>query len=78
MSRLGSITNNHLALECSLCGHTAQVAVVDLISALGRECSVQDAARKARCSRCHAKGHATFRIIFIGGSGDAMLGSRSG
>lgn len=77
MSRLGSITNNHLALECGLCGHAAQVAVVDLIAVLGRECSVHDAARKARCSHCHAMGHATFRIIYIGSSGDAMLGARS-
>ena len=40
MTRLASITNNHLALECGLCGHNSQLAVIDLIQRLGRECSV--------------------------------------
>lgn len=76
MTELASISNNHLALECSLCGHNSQIAVADLLPRVGRDCTVQEVVRNARCTNCRVKGQATFRIVFFGGSGDAMLGAR--
>ena len=75
MTELASVTNNHLALKCTLCRHSAEVAVTSLIERFGRDMDVRDAARRARCSRCHVKGQNTFSIIYIGGSRDAMLGA---
>jgi len=76
MTRLGSITNNHLALSCDLCGHSALIPVTALIEAFSREATVQHAASRARCSQCNVRGKNAFRIVFIGGSGEAMLGTR--
>jgi len=76
MTRLASITNNHLALSCDLCGHSAMMPVTALIEVFGREATVQHAAKRARCSRCKVRGQNTFRIVFVGGSGEAMLGAR--
>jgi hypothetical protein len=74
MTKLGSISNNHLAVMCQ-CGHSANLPVVDLIARYGREKSVSELTRKFRCGECGARGQNTFRIIFIGGSGEAMLGA---
>ncbi len=76
MTRLASITNNHLALTCDLCGHSAHMPVKALIEAFGMDMDARDAARRARCTRCRVKGQNTFRIIYVGGSGEAMLGAR--
>ena len=75
MTQLASITNNHLALTCDLCGHTGMIAVTDLIRLFGRDMDARDAAKRARCSRCHVKGQTTFQIIYVGASGEAMLGA---
>ncbi|MHA6326784.1 hypothetical protein [Roseivivax sp. CAU 1753] len=78
MTRLDSITKNHLALTCSLCGHTSMVAVKYLIDTVGRETDVQEVVPKLRCSKCHVKGQATFVITYVGGSGEALLGAKQG
>lgn len=75
MTRLASITNNHLALSCDLCGHSALLPVTAAIEAFGLDATVQHVASRARCSRCKAKGQNTFRIVFVGGSGEALLGA---
>ena len=78
MTRLASISNNHLALTCDLCGHTNLVAVQTLIEHLGKETTVHHAVTNCRCSNCQVKGKASFRIVFVGGAGDAMLGAQQG
>ena len=75
MTKLASITINHLAFQCDLCGHNGEVAVTSLIEVLGGEMNVCDVSKRARCSRCHVKGQNTFRILYIGASRDAMLGA---
>jgi len=67
MTRLASISNNHLGLQCDLCGHNSLLAVQLLIDRLGRDTNVHDAVAKLRCSKCHAKGKASFVITYVGG-----------
>jgi hypothetical protein len=76
MTQLRSITNNHLALKCEACGHNSMIAVQHLIDRLGREITVHEVIPKMRCSHCKTKGQASFVITFVGGSGEAMLGTR--
>jgi len=40
----------------------------------GKEVTVKEVVKKARCSNCGQKNNFEFRIIYIGGSYDAMLG----
>ena len=68
MTRLASISNNHLGLQCDLCGYNSLLAVQLLIDRLGRETSIHDAVRKLRCSNCGAKGKASFVISYVGNS----------
>ena len=74
MTKLGSISNNHLAAMWQ-CGHSANLAVVDLIARYGKKKSVSELTRKFRCGKCGARGQNTYRIIYVGGSGEAMLGA---
>jgi len=74
MTKLASISHNHIAVFCQ-CGHSANLPVADLIARYGTEKSVSELTRKFRCGKCGARGQNTFRIIFIGGSGEAMLGA---
>ena len=76
MTRLASITNNHLALTCGLCSHSALIALTVLIEVFGREATVHHAAANARCTKCLVKGQNTFRIVYVGDSWDAMQGAR--
>jgi hypothetical protein len=78
MTRLASISNNHLALKCEACGHNSMVAVQFLIDRLGRETTAHEVVPKLRCSLCKTKGRASFVITFVGASGEAMLGARQG
>ena len=74
MTRLASISNNHFSFECP-CGHTALVPVAEFIKKFGLEARVDEVLAKARCSRCRMKNVAESRIVFVGGSGQAMLGT---
>jgi hypothetical protein len=76
MTKLASITKNHLALKCEACGHQSMIAVKGLIDRLGREISVHDVVKKLRCSACKTKGQASFVITYVGESGLALLGAR--
>ena len=74
MTKLASISNNHIAVLCQ-CGHSANLAVSQLIARYGTAKSVGEVSKKFRCGKCGARGQNTFRIIFIGGSGEVMLGA---
>ena len=78
MTQLASINNNHLVLTCDLCSQTSLVPVQTLIEHLGKETKVHHAVTKCRCSNGQVKGKASFRIVFVGGAGDAMLGAQQG
>ena len=72
---MGSITNNRLYIECKTCGHSKTLAVKTLIARFGMTTQVRNLTSKMRCENCKAKGNVEFRIIYIGGSGEAMLGA---
>ena len=74
MTRLVTITNNHIGFECK-CGHTSLIPVTAFIEKFGREAELNEVVQKARCSRCRIKNNAESRIVFVGGSGQAMLGT---
>ena len=76
MTELQSISNNHISFECA-CGHSAKVPVSLFIEKYGKNAILNDVVKKARCTRCKTKGNAESRIIFVGGSGEAMLGTRT-
>ena len=72
MTRLASINNTHFSFECC-CGHTSLVPVTAFIEKFGLEATVDEVVAKARCSKCRLKNMAKSRIVFVGGSGQAML-----
>ena len=39
------------------------------------EATVDEVVAKARCSKCRLKNMAESRIVFVGGAGEAMLGT---
>jgi hypothetical protein len=43
----------------------------------GKDAILNDVVKNARCTRCKIKSNAESRIIFVGGSGEAMLGTRT-
>jgi hypothetical protein len=43
----------------------------------GKEITVKEVMKKARCSNCGQKNQFEFRIIYIGGSNNAMLGGQT-
>jgi hypothetical protein len=75
MTELASISNNTLAVTCDLCGHTGMLPVSLLMDIFGRYADVRHVASRARCSGCMIIGQNTFRITYVGGSGEAMLGA---
>lgn len=42
----------------------------------GWEARVADVVPRLSCSRCKAKGQVECQILFVGGSGEAMLGAK--
>ena len=71
-TRLASITNNHFNFECC-CGYTSLVSVTAFIKKFGLEAIVNEVVAKARFSKCRLKNMAESRIVFVGGSGQAVL-----
>ena len=78
MTQLGSITNNHLSLTCKVCRSHKMLPVKMLIKRLGWEARLADVVPKLTCSHCKAKGQVEFQIVYVGSSGDAMLGAKAG
>lgn len=76
MTRLASIANNHLALTCDLCGHSALLPVTVAIEAFGKTETVHHVTKRARCSRCKVIGQNTFRIVYVGEGWHALEGAR--
>ena len=75
MTELSGISNNHLALTC-YCGHSSNVAVQHFTNKFGKEAKVKDVTQKVRCTKCKTlRMVKDFRIIFVGRSGDALLGT---
>ena len=77
MTQLGSISGNHLSVTCKVCSAHKMLAVKPLIERLGWETRLQDVVPRLRCSCCKAMGQVTFQIVFVGGSGEAMLGAKA-
>ena len=73
MTQLQHITMNHLSFECS-CGHSPLIPVQDMIRLYGAETTVDAVRAKARCSLCGQKTY-EFRIVYRGGSYDALMGA---
>jgi hypothetical protein len=44
---------------------------------LGWETRLTDVVQNLRCSNCKAKGQVTIQIVFVGGSGEALLGGKA-
>ena len=76
MTELQSMSTNHILFDCA-CGHSAKMPVSLFIEKYGKDAILNDVVKKARCTRCKTKGNAESRIIFVGGSGEAMLGTRT-
>lgn len=77
MTQLGSITNNHLSITCKVCRSHKMLPVKMLIERLGWEARLADVVPKLTCSQCKSKGQVEFQIVYVGGSGDAMLGAKA-
>ena len=73
MTQLEHITMNHLSFE-SPCGHSPLIPVQDMIRLHGAETTVDHVRAKARCSSCGQKSF-EFRIVYCGGSYDALIGA---
>ena len=76
MTELQSMSNNHILFDCA-CGHSAKMPVSLFIEKYGKDAILNDVVKNARCTRCKIKGNAESRIILVGGSGEAMLGTRT-
>jgi transcription elongation factor Elf1 len=74
MTQLQHITMNHLSFECKSCGHAPLVPVTAMIERYGGETTVNHVRAKARCSSCGQKTF-EFRIVYRGGSYDALMGA---
>lgn len=77
MTQLGSISGNHLSITCKVCRTHKMLSVKLLIDRLGWEARLQDVAPNLRCSSCKAKGQVEFQIVYVGGSGEALLGGKA-
>ena len=71
MTRLASVTNNHVALECA-CGHRPIVLVTKFTEKYGLEANVNNVIAKAPSSVCNSKNIKENRIVFVGNSGFAL------
>jgi len=77
MTQLGSISGNHLSITCKVCGYNTLLAVNPLLDRLGWEARLQDVVPNLRCSSCKAKAQVEFQIVYVGSSGDALLGAKA-
>ncbi len=70
MTRLSSIPDHEIAIECRVCGHAGCVPVAPVLAKGDR--TVAELVAAARCSRCRAKIVGTYRIVYGGRSDIAM------
>jgi hypothetical protein len=76
-TQLSVIPTHQLWLECA-CGHTGPVNVATIIAKFGDHITVDDAIERLRCSHCRTKRIQESRIVYAGGSWDAMKGAEQG
>ena len=74
MTQLKHITMNDLSFECQSCGHSPLIPVQEMIKLYGGDTTVDHVRVKARCSSCGQKTF-QFRIVYRGGSYDALIGA---
>lgn len=76
-TRLGVIPKHHLYVECGTpgCEHSAMISVAVLIERCGDRATVGDVLDKMECTRCKQKNVKEVRIIYEGGSLEAMRGA---
>ena len=70
MTRLSSIPEHEICIECRVCGHAGLVPVAPVLAKGDR--TVAELVAAARCSRCKAKIVGTYRIVYGGRSDIAM------
>jgi hypothetical protein len=70
MTRLSSIPEHEIAIECRVCGHAGLVPVVPILAKGDR--TVAQLVAATRCSWCRAKIVGTYRIVYGGRSDIAM------
>ena len=70
MTKLSSIPEHEIAIECRVCGHAGLVPVAPVLAKGDR--TVAELVAAARCSRCRAKIVGTYRIVYGGRSDIAM------
>jgi len=76
-TKLGIIPKHDIYAE-GQCGHGRSVSVASLIERLGEGATVAQAVEKMRCSQCGARQVKEFRIIYVGGSWEALRGAEQG
>ena len=76
-TQLSVIPTHLLWLECA-CGHNGPVNVATIIAKFGDQTMVVDVIEHLRCSRCCTKQIKNSRIIYVGGSWEAMRGAEQG
>ena len=64
MTKLQTIINNHMSLECR-CGYSKLVSVKELIGRLSPTATIFEVARKAKCSHCETLGGSDFRLLYV-------------
>ena len=70
MTKLSSIPDHEVCIECKVCGHAGCVPVAPILARGDR--TVAQLGTAARCSRCRAKIVGTYRIVYGGRSDIAM------
>lgn len=70
MTRLSSIPDHHICIECAACGHAGLVAVAPILARGDR--TVNEVVARARCTWCRGSVISTYRIIWSGRSDIAM------
>jgi hypothetical protein len=75
MTQCGSISNNHLSLTCKVCRSYRMLPEKVLIERLGWEARLANAVPRLICSHCKAKSQVDFQLVYVGSTGDAMLGT---
>ena len=73
---LTSIPGHTLWVWCA-CGHSSGVRVAALLDLAQAPETVTQAIKAMRCSRCKARSIVDYRIIYEGGSWNAMKGTRN-
>lgn len=76
-TRLQTIPKHLIFVECG-CGHKRPVPVPALISKWGDQISVAEVINRLRCTQCGMKQIREYRIIYEGGSRDALRGAEQG